>query len=96
MPLRAGAHLGPLASLNHSHIAQIHGLEEADGPQFLVLELVDGENHARATLHPVTSGAALVFTSDERCDPRSAKRIRDSECATRDSGLVIRDSRISD
>jgi serine/threonine-protein kinase len=33
-----------LASLNHPHIAQIHGLDEANGSQFLVLELVDGEN----------------------------------------------------
>jgi serine/threonine protein kinase len=33
-----------LASLNHPHIAQIHGLEEVDGTQFLVLKLVDGES----------------------------------------------------
>ena len=33
-----------LASLNHAHIAQIHGLEEAGGTPFLVLELVDGES----------------------------------------------------
>jgi serine/threonine-protein kinase len=33
-----------LASLNHPHIAQIHGLDEADGTRFLVLELVDGES----------------------------------------------------
>jgi Tol biopolymer transport system component len=33
-----------LAALNHSHIAQIHGLDEVDGTQFLVLELVDGES----------------------------------------------------
>jgi serine/threonine protein kinase len=33
-----------LASLNHPHIAQIYGLEEANGSQFLVLELVDGES----------------------------------------------------
>ena len=33
-----------LASLNHPHIAQIHGLDEVDGIQFLVLELVDGES----------------------------------------------------
>ena len=32
-----------LASLNHPHIAAIHGLEEADGLRFLVLELVEGE-----------------------------------------------------
>jgi serine/threonine protein kinase len=33
-----------LASLNDPHIAQIYGLEEANGTQFLVLELVDGES----------------------------------------------------
>jgi serine/threonine-protein kinase len=33
-----------LAALNHPHIAQIHGLEEASGSQFLVLELADGES----------------------------------------------------
>jgi len=33
-----------LASLNHPHIAQIYGLEEANDTQFLVLELVDGES----------------------------------------------------
>jgi serine/threonine protein kinase len=32
-----------LASLNHPHIAAIHGLEQQDGVQLLVLELVDGE-----------------------------------------------------
>jgi serine/threonine protein kinase len=31
-----------LASLNHPHIAQIHGFEEADGVPALVMELVDG------------------------------------------------------
>ena len=38
------AHL--LASLNHPHIAAIHGLEEADGKPFLILELVEGEDLA--------------------------------------------------
>ncbi len=32
-----------LASLNHPNIAAIHGLEEAEGTSFLVLELVQGE-----------------------------------------------------
>jgi serine/threonine protein kinase len=32
-----------LASLNHPHIAQIHGLEEQDGCSAIVMELVDGE-----------------------------------------------------
>ncbi len=31
-----------LASLNHPHIAHIHGLEQADGVKALVLELVEG------------------------------------------------------
>ncbi len=33
-----------LASLNHPNIATIHGLEETDGKQALVLELVEGED----------------------------------------------------
>jgi serine/threonine protein kinase len=35
-----------LASLNHPHIAGIHGLEEIDGRKLLVLELVEGESLA--------------------------------------------------
>jgi len=35
-----------LASLNHPHIATIHGLEEAEIGPFLVLELVEGEDLA--------------------------------------------------
>jgi len=36
-----------LASLNHPHIAAIHGLEEADGVLALSLELVEGEDLAQ-------------------------------------------------
>jgi len=36
-----------LASLNHPNIAAIYGLEEANGAQFLVLELVEGETLAQ-------------------------------------------------
>ena len=35
-----------LAALNHPHIAAIHGFERADGVQFLVLELVEGDTLA--------------------------------------------------
>src|SRR5262245_59326716 len=35
-----------LASLNHSNIAAIHGLEEINGRYFLVMELVAGETVA--------------------------------------------------
>ena len=33
-----------LAALNHPHIAAIHGIDEANDTQFLILELVDGES----------------------------------------------------
>jgi serine/threonine protein kinase len=36
-----------LASLNHPNIAAIHGLEEANGRNFLVMELVRGETLAK-------------------------------------------------
>jgi serine/threonine-protein kinase len=36
-----------LASLNHPNIAAIHGLEEANGQRFLVLELAEGEDLAQ-------------------------------------------------
>src|SRR5215475_6464447 len=40
-----------LASLNHMNIAAVHGLEEADGQRFLVMELVPGR-----TLQEVIGG----------------------------------------
>jgi serine/threonine-protein kinase len=36
-----------LASLSHPNIASIHGLEEADGKRFIVMELAEGETLAR-------------------------------------------------
>jgi len=35
-----------MASLNHPNVAGIHGVEEQDGAQYLVLEFVDGESLA--------------------------------------------------
>ena len=35
-----------LATLNHPHIGAIYGLENADGVQALVLELVEGQTLA--------------------------------------------------
>jgi eukaryotic-like serine/threonine-protein kinase len=45
-----------LAALNHPHIGAIHGLDEAHGQQFLVLELIDGETLAER----LTRGAVAV------------------------------------
>ncbi len=41
-----------LATLNHSNIAQIYGLEESDGLQALVMELVPGETLDRMIRSP--------------------------------------------
>jgi serine/threonine protein kinase len=49
-----------LASLNHPHIAAIHGIEEAEGVRFLVLEHVPGETLAeRLKRGPMSLGEAL-------------------------------------
>ena len=49
-----------LASVNHSNVAGIYGLEEAQGSRFLVLELVEGETVAeRVARGPIPVGEAL-------------------------------------
>ena len=71
-----------LASLNHSHIAQIHGMEEANGTQFLVLELVDGESLdkriARGRI-PVDDALAI------------ARQIAEALEAAHEKGIIHRD-----
>ena len=59
------AHL--LASLNHPNIAAIYGLEEADGVQALVLELVEGPTLASRI-------ARGPFRSTKRCPSRNRSR----------------------
>jgi serine/threonine protein kinase len=53
-----------LASLNHPHIAQIHGLETSNGVLALVMELVEGED-----LSQRIARGAIPF--DEALPPRS-------------------------
>jgi Tol biopolymer transport system component len=71
-----------LASLNHPHIGAIYGLDEANGQQFLVLELVDGESLdrriARATV-PVDEALAI------------AKQVAEALEAAHEKGIIHRD-----
>jgi hypothetical protein len=49
-----------LAALNHPHIATLHGLEDADGLRFLVMELVPGPTLAgRLARSPLPTGEAV-------------------------------------
>src|ERR1700693_4923734 len=53
-----------LASLNHPNIATIHGLEQSDGVNYLVMELVPGETLAeRLTTGPMKVEEALKVAS---------------------------------
>src|SRR5258708_725668 len=71
-----------LASLNHPHIGAIYGLDEADGHQFLVLELVDGESlDRRIARGPITVDEALVI----------AKQIAEALEAAHERGIIHRD-----
>ena len=71
-----------LASLNHPHIGQIYGLEEANGTQFLVLELVDGESlDKRIARGPVPVDEALGI----------AKQIAETLEAAHEKGIIHRD-----
>lgn len=63
-----------LASINHPHIAHIHGLEEAsDGTLALVMELVEGEDLAqRLKRGPIALDEALPIAkqTDSCCGTR--------------------------
>ncbi len=71
-----------LASLNHPNIAAIHGLEQADGKQFIVMELAEGETlEKRMERAPVTLKEAL-----EIC-----RQIAEGLEAAQEKGIVHRD-----
>src|SRR5256886_5405644 len=71
-----------LASLNHPHIAAIHGLEESGDRKFLVMELVGGETLAeRIKRGPIPIDEALNI----------AKSIGDALEAAHEKGVVHRD-----
>jgi tRNA A-37 threonylcarbamoyl transferase component Bud32 len=71
-----------LASLNHPHVAQIHGFEEADGIHALVMELVEGPTLADL----IGSGAMPI---DEALT--IASQIADALDAAHEQGIIHRD-----
>ena len=71
-----------LALLSHPHIGAIYGLEEANGQQFLVLELIDGETIA----HHIAKGPLPV---DEAV--AIAKEIAEALQAAHEKGITHRD-----
>jgi Tol biopolymer transport system component len=71
-----------LASLNHSNIGHIYGLEEADGKQALVLELVEGRTLADLIAQgPIPLDDALPV----------ARQIAEALEAAHDQGIIHRD-----
>ncbi|CAN5685204.1 hypothetical protein BH24ACI5_BH24ACI5_20090 [soil metagenome] len=71
-----------LASLNHPHIAHIHGLEETDGTIALVMELVEGEDLSeRIARGPIPMTEALPI----------ARQIADALEAAHEQGIIHRD-----
>ncbi len=71
-----------LASVNHPHIATIHGVEDAEGMSALVMELVDGETLADRIVRgalPVPAALAL------------AGQIADALDAAHERGIIHRD-----
>jgi serine/threonine protein kinase/Tol biopolymer transport system component len=71
-----------LASLNHPNIAAIHGLEEAAGKRFLVLELVEGETLAQR----IDKGPLPVEEALEVC-----RQIAEGVEAAHEKGIIHRD-----
>ncbi len=71
-----------LASLNHPNIATIHGLGQADGTRFLVMELVEGETLAQR----IAKGPLPVDEALEVC-----RQITEGLEAAHEKGIIHRD-----
>jgi serine/threonine protein kinase/Tol biopolymer transport system component len=82
---RFGREAQVLASLNHPHIAQIHGIEEAGPSHALVMELVEGPTLADLISH---RRPARIPTDEARA---IALQIADALDAAHDRGIVHRD-----
>jgi hypothetical protein len=74
------AHL--LANLNHAAIATVHGLDEADGTRYLVMELVPGQTLAAGLLRgPLPLDEALAI----------CRQIAEALEAAHERGIIHRD-----
>jgi serine/threonine protein kinase len=71
-----------LATLNHPNIGALYGLEESNGAQALVLELIDGPTLAdRIALGPISLEEALTI----------ARQIAEAVEAAHEKGIIHRD-----
>jgi eukaryotic-like serine/threonine-protein kinase len=71
-----------LAALNHPHIAALHGMDQADGRHFLVMELIEGETLAeRLQRGALPVNDALIV----------ARQIAEALEAAHEKGVVHRD-----
>ena len=71
-----------LASLNHTNIATIHGVEDGDGIRALVLEYIEGDTLAdRIARGPVPLGEALAII----------RQVKEALDAAHERGIVHRD-----
>ncbi|MBW2174356.1 MAG: protein kinase [Deltaproteobacteria bacterium] len=71
-----------LASLNHTNIATIHGLEKSNGQQFLVMELVEGDTLAER----LKKGPLPVEEALEVC-----RQISEGLESAHEKGIIHRD-----
>jgi serine/threonine protein kinase/Tol biopolymer transport system component len=77
-----------LASLNHPHIASIHGVEESDDVRGLVLELVEGEALADVLQRAEASGRSSLRLQEVL---GYAHQITDALEAAHEKGITHRD-----
>lgn len=71
-----------LASINHPHIGAIYGVEDIDGAQALVLELIEGQTLAARLRHGALPPAIAI---------EFAKQIADALAAAHEKGIIHRD-----